>query len=330
MPQILGKEIGPIGYGLMGLTWRLNAKDVEESIQVMKTALDAGCNFWNGGEFYGTPEYNSLHLLNQYFTKYPEDADKVILSIKGALSHAGGGPDPSPEGIKRSVENCLKVLDGKKKIDLFESARMDKKTPIEDTVKAIDDYVKAGKIGGISLSEVSAATIHRAAKVAKIAACEVELSMFSLDILNNGVAAACAEHNIPIVAYSPLSRGLLTGDIKTPADLAETDMRHHFPRFQGENYAKNLELVQKVEELAREKGCTPAQLAINWVRHLSKRDGNPEIFPIPGATKVDRVLENSKVVELSNGEAAAIYSILKKFEVAGTRYPATHSTFLEG
>lgn len=168
----------------------------------MKAALDAGCNFWNGGELYGTPEYNSLHLLNQYFTKYPEDVDKVVLSIKGAVTVTmeGAHPDSSPENVRTSIDNCLKILDGKKKIDLFECARQDKKTQVEDTVKAIDDYVKAGKIGGISLSEVSAATVHRAAKVAKIEACEVELSMFTLDILNNGVAAACAEHNIPVVA----------------------------------------------------------------------------------------------------------------------------------
>jgi pyridoxine 4-dehydrogenase len=153
------------------------------------------------GEFYGTPEYNSLHLLNKYFTKYPEDASKILLSIKGAINPDGSGPDGSPEGIKRSIDNCLKLLDGKKSIDIFEPARVDPKTPIETTVKAIDEYVKAGKVGGIALSECSAATVQKAAKVAKIVACEVELSLWSLDILNNGVAAACAEHGILVVAY---------------------------------------------------------------------------------------------------------------------------------
>jgi pyridoxine 4-dehydrogenase len=216
MPQIVGREIGPIGYGLMGnqspsspkypytnpligLTWRLNPQPEEASFKAMKAALAAGCNFWNAGEFYGTPEFNSLTLLNKYFTKYPEDASKVVLSIKGGLKDMH--PDGSPEGIKRSVENCLRLLDGKKSIDVFECARVDKSTPIETTMKALEEYVKAGKIGGIALSEVSAATVQRAAKVTKIVAVEVELSLWSLDILNNGVAKACAEHDVPVVAY---------------------------------------------------------------------------------------------------------------------------------
>src|SRR6266496_1085664 len=114
----------------------------------MKAALAAGCNFWNAGEFYGTPEFNSLTLLNKYFTKYPEDASKVVLSIKGGIKDMH--PDGSPEGIKRSVENCLRLLDGKKSIDVFECARVDKSTPIETTMKALEEYVKAGKIGGIA------------------------------------------------------------------------------------------------------------------------------------------------------------------------------------
>jgi len=138
MPQLVGKDIGPIGFGLMGkwslisyckqrsltssgLTWRPTPASEEQAFAALRASLKAGANFWNAGEFYGTPEYNSLHLLNRYFTKYPEDADKVVLSIKGALKDFH--PDGSPEGIKRSVENCLKLLDGKKSIDIFEPAR---------------------------------------------------------------------------------------------------------------------------------------------------------------------------------------------------------------
>jgi len=176
----------------------------------MKASLTAGDIFWNGGEFYGPENRNSNHLLNEYFTKYPEDADKIVLSIKGGLGANNDlTPNGSPENIKRSIDTCLKVLDGKKFIDLFEPARVDPNTPIEVTVAAIDEYVKAGKIGGISLSEVSAQSIRKAAKVAKISAVEVEFSLFSTDILSNGVAQACAELDIPIVAYSPISRGLL-------------------------------------------------------------------------------------------------------------------------
>jgi pyridoxine 4-dehydrogenase len=180
----------------------------------MKASLECGANCWNGGEIYGPPDRNSLQLLNAYFTKYPDDADKVVLSIKGGLTPGGipnpnSRPDGSPENVKRSIDECLRVLGGKKFLDLFQCARVDLNTPVETTVAAINEYVTAGKIGGISLSEVSASTIRRAAKVAKISAVEVELSLWATDILENGIAEACAELNIPIVAYSPIGRGFL-------------------------------------------------------------------------------------------------------------------------
>ena len=135
-------------------------------------------NLWNGGEFYGTPEYNSLVLLERYFEMYPEDADKVVLSIKGAFGAAGYHPDGSPEGIRASVDHCLKLLKGRKKIDIFECARRDPNAAMEVTFGVLDkEYVQTGKIGGIGLSEVKASTIHEAAKITKIAAVEVELSL---------------------------------------------------------------------------------------------------------------------------------------------------------
>lgn len=175
----------------------------------MRAALANGANFWNGGELYGTPEYNSLHLLKEYFTKYPEDADKVVLSIKGGIHPVKHIPDGSEEGIRTSIDNCLAVLDGKKKLDLFECARVDPNTPIEETMKYIWRYVEEGKLGGICLSEVGPDTIRRAAKVVKISGVEVEFSIAKPDIITNGIAQACAENNIPIIAYSPLTRGLL-------------------------------------------------------------------------------------------------------------------------
>jgi len=185
---------------LQGLTWRPKPQSEEESFKAMRASLAAGCNFWNGGEFYGTPDFNSLTLLEKYFTKYPEDADKVVLSIKGGLL-PGLIPDSSPENVRRSIDNSLKLLNGKKSIDIFECARVDKKTPIETTLKVMEDeYVKTGKIGGIALSEVSAATIERAAKVTKIVAVEIELSLWSIDPLTNGIFEACARNGIPVVA----------------------------------------------------------------------------------------------------------------------------------
>jgi pyridoxine 4-dehydrogenase len=166
----------------------------------MRAALKVGCNFWNGGEFYGTAEYNSLHLLQRYFTKYPEDADKVVLSIKGGVAPGEMRPDGSPKNIRRSIDYCNDLLAGTKKIDIFECARVDPNTPIEITLKELEKCVEEGKIGGIALSEVGAATIKKAVKVTKIVAVEVELSLWSTDIFQNGVATACAENDIMVVA----------------------------------------------------------------------------------------------------------------------------------
>jgi len=328
MPQLVGKEVGPIGYGLMGFTWRPNPAPEEQAFKAMRASLAAGCNFWNAGEFYGTEEYNSLHLLNRYFTKYPEDASKVVLSIKGCLHNMA--PDGTPEGVKRSVENCLKVLDGKKSIDIFESARVDPKTPIETTLKALEEYVKAGKIGGIALSEVGADTLKKAVKITKIAAVEVELSLWSLDPLQNGVSVECAKNGIPIVAYSPIGRGMLTGQIKSPSDIPEGDFRRHIPRFSEENFPMNMKLVQDLEKIAKQKSCTPAQLAIAWVKQLSEKNGNPVVIPIPGATTEARVVENSKEVSFSGEELKEIESILSAFEVKGARYGGPAAALMEG
>lgn len=269
----------------LGLTWRPVPPPEEQAFKAMKAALASGCNLWNAGEFYGTKEYNSLHLMERYFAKYPEDAAKVVLSIKGGLKDMH--PDGSPENIKASVENCLKVLKGRKSIDIFEMARVDKKVPLEITLKALEEYVKEGKIGGIGLSEAGAATIRKAAGITRIVALETELSLFTTDIFSNGIAAACAEHNIPIIAYSPMSRGLLTGKIKSSSDLPEGEFRRTMPRFQPGNLDNNLELVKEIEELASKKSCTPAQLAINWCISQSKRVSAGRAIHITGMSLTD-------------------------------------------
>ena len=284
----------------------------------MKTALDSGANFWNGAEFYGPPNANSLQLLNHYFTKHPEDKDKIVISIKGGLGAAG--PDCSRQGIKNSIENCLKILDGKKSIDIFKCARVDPKVDIEESIAAIADYVKAGKIGGVGLSEVNAKTIRRAHAVHPIAAVEVEFSLFSTDLKDNGVGATCAELGIPIIAYSPLSRGFLTGQVRSRDDIPEGDFRKALPRFQPGVFDQNLKLVDEIEKISKKKGVTPPQTAIAWVRAQSERNGLPIIIPIPGATKPARVVENLAQIKLNDSELAEIEEVLNKIPISGERY----------
>lgn len=293
----------------------------------MRKALSLGANFWNGGEFYGSPGRTSLELLNHYFTKYPEDADKVVISIKGGLKNMH--PDGTPEGVRTSVDNCLKLLGGKKKLDLFECARVDPKTPIEVTIGALAEYVKEGKLGGISLSEVKAETIRKAHKVFPISAVEIELSLWETNVLTNGVAETCAELGIPVIAYSPLGRGFLTGAVKSLDDIPEGDMRRHFPRFSPENFPKNMKLVHQIEAIANKKGCKPSQLALAWVRQLSERPGMPVFIPIPGATTEARVEENMVEVRLNEADIEEIETTLKSIEIVGHRYPSWGQSHLD-
>ncbi|GAB7361060.1 hypothetical protein MBLNU230_g1100t1 [Neophaeotheca triangularis] len=327
---IAGHKVHNTGYGLMGLTWRPNPPSDETSFASMTAALDAKANFWNGGVFYSTPSgRNSLHLLHDYFDKNPGDASKVCLSIKGGFDLKAFKPNNSAEFIKSDIEEAAKILP-KKKIDVFEPARVDPTVPIEVTMEAMKECVDKDLIGGISLSECSASTVRRAAAVAKIEFVEVEFSLFSLDIMSNGVAAACAELEIPIVAYAPLGRGMLTGQIKSPDDLEEGDLRKGTPRFQPDQFHKNMELVSKVEDLAAGRKCTPGQVAVAWVKAQSQRNGNPIIIPIPGASSPERVKENCTEVELSELDLKELESILAGFETAGARYGGAQEQILFG
>ncbi|RDA85950.1 hypothetical protein CP532_0824 [Ophiocordyceps camponoti-leonardi (nom. inval.)] len=317
-----------LGYGLMGFTWRPDPPPVDQAIDALKAAVDAGLTLWNGAEFYGTPEYNTMTLLHKYFSKYPDDADKIILIMKGGMDLTTQKADGSPDGVRRSIDNILKQLDGKKKVDLFSYARRDPDTPLQVTFDVIEkEYVQKGKVGGIALSECSAETIQEAAKTGyKIGAAEVELSMFSPDILQNGVAKACAEHGIPITAYSPIGRGMLTGKFKDTKSVSHLGFLASFPRFEAEAMKHNLKLVEQVESLAKDKGCTAAQLAISWVKHQGNRPGRPSIVPIPGATTVARVQENAKLINLSKEELAKLDKVVDEFETKGERYPSSVPT----
>ncbi len=314
----------------------------EDAFAALKAALEAGCNYWDGGELYGTPDCNSLTLLRKYFAKYPEDAGKVVLNIKGC-SFENFRPDSSREGVRTSIENCVRMLGPAGRIYQFEAARKDPKVPIELTMMAYKEHIRAGNIRQAALSEVSADTIRRAAKVTKVGAVEVELSLWNTLPLENGVAATCADLGIPILAYcmraprlpicppligsnrpsscaAPLGRGALTGAIKSLDDIPKGDFRRMLPRFQPENLETNLKLAKAVGELAEKKGCTVGQIAIGWILGLSRRPGMPKIIPIPGSTNVERIRENATEVELADDEMVAIDQILAEFPVVGERY----------
>ncbi|KAJ5562015.1 hypothetical protein N7461_000776 [Penicillium sp. DV-2018c] len=303
------------------MTWNPQPPSQEVCFETLNTALELGASFWNGGELYGTPEYNSMHLLNKYFTKYPEHAEKAVLSVKGGMKKYELAPDGSEANIRRSVDDCLRLLDGKKKIDIFECARQDPNYPVENTIKVLAECVKEGKIGGIGLSEVDAETIRRAHKVHPIAAVEIEMSLWSTEALENDVAKTCAELQIPVVAYSPLGRGFLTGAVTSASDIPEGDFRHSIPRFQGENFKHNLKLINAVRDLATLKGVAPAQIALAWILSQSDKPGMPTIIPIPGGTTKDKVVQNMGAVQgLTDSELIEINAILKEHSVAGTRY----------
>ncbi|TIB75207.1 Aldo/keto reductase [Wallemia mellicola] len=329
MPEVLNKEVKSIGHGLMGMTWTDTPAPLDTALEVMKKSIESakGGNItWNGGEIYGPPEHNSLHLLKQYFTKYSEDVDKVILCIKGGMNAQTHMPDCTYEGLSKSVDNCNAILGGVKKIDQFEPARRDTNLSPTEIVKNLARLEKEGKIGAFSLSEVGEKTIREAAEAAeglgtKISSVEVEFSMATTDILHNGVAKACADHKIPIYAYSPIGRGMLSGKIKSKDDAK--GMAKFSPRLQDDNLAQNLKLVAEVENLANKKGCTPAQIAIAWVKHHSNWNGKlPTIIPIPGASSISRVEENlDDSITLSGEDMSFLQDAINKLDIKGGRYP---------
>ncbi|KAH7246766.1 NADP-dependent oxidoreductase domain-containing protein [Fusarium tricinctum] len=188
MVQILGKEVGATGLGYM------------ESVKTLKAAVDNGFLLWSGAEFYGGPEYNSMTLVKAYFLKYPEDAAKVVLCIKGGVKQGTHELDSSAGGTRRSIDNILTQLGGTKKLAIWIPARRDPKTPLDITFKTAQEYIKGGQLGGIGLSEVGLQTLQEGIKAGRVEVAELELSMFTSNLLRNGVGAACAENGIPIMA----------------------------------------------------------------------------------------------------------------------------------
>ena len=260
-------------------------------------------------------------LLGKWFARNPGAREKVFLATKFAICIAPDGSRTTrsdPEYVKQACEKSLKRL-GVDCIDLYYCHRVDRKTPIEKTVRAMAELKNEGKIRYLGLSEVSAATLRRAHKVHPIAAVQIEYSPFSIDIESpeTNFLATCRELGVATVAYSPLGRGMLTGQYKSPDDLEEGDFRKAAPRFSAENFPKNLKLVDTLKAIADRKECTPGQLTLAWLM----RQGQ-DIIPIPGTKKEKYLVENweSLKVTLTDGEEKEVRKVVEEADVHGERY----------
>jgi aryl-alcohol dehydrogenase-like predicted oxidoreductase len=310
-----GIDVFPIGLGCMSLSGAYGKSDDAAAIRLIHHAIERGVTFLDSSDMYGWGHNETL--LGQALAGGKRD--RVVLATKfGQIQRPGGlnGVDGSPAHVKTACDASLKRL-GVDVIDLYYQHRVDPSVPIEDTVGAMGELVKAGKVRALGLSEASPETIRRAHKVHAIAAVQSEYSLLYRRDAEETLETTRAL-GISFVAYSPLGRSLLTGAVRQPSDIPEGDNRGRHPRFAADNLARNLELVSEIEAVAKARNCTPGQVALAWL--LTQ---GPDIVPIPGTKQTARVDENvgAVAVKLSAEEVARLSSALPPGGPAGTRYP---------
>ena len=313
-----GPHVSAIGLGCMGMTdFYTPGTDTPEATATLHRALELGVNFLDTADMYG-PHTNEQLIGKAIAGK----RDQVFLASKFGIVRDPANPivrgvNGRPDYIRNAIDGTLQRL-GVDTLDLYYQHRIDPDVAIEETVGAMADLVKQGKVRYLGLSEASAATLERAHKVHPISALQSEYSLWSRDQQDNGCLAACQRLGIAFVPYSPLGRGFLTGALKSPDDFGADDYRRFSPRFQGENFAKNLLLVEQVKSQAADKGVTAGQLALAWV--LAQGD---YIIPIPGTKRRTYLQENVEAlsISLSADELAALDAIFPADATAGLRYP---------